>query len=109
MSVLALLDFYSAFDTIDHFTLVHRLHADLGFTDTVFQRFTCYLTDCTQYVSLSNYSSAFAPVHSGHTQCSVLVPILYTMYIKPLSAIIVLCNYVMKTNMVVKSTHTETH
>ena len=39
MSVLALLDFSSAFDTIDHPILVHRLHTDFGFTDTVLQWF----------------------------------------------------------------------
>ena len=37
ISVLALLDFSSAFDTIDHPIHVHRLHADFGFTDTVRQ------------------------------------------------------------------------
>ena len=36
-TVLALLDFSSAFDTIDHTILVHRLHTDFGFTDTVLQ------------------------------------------------------------------------
>ena len=35
ISVLALLDFSSAFDTIDHTILVHRLHTDVGFTDTI--------------------------------------------------------------------------
>ena len=35
ISILALLDFSSAFDTIDHTILVHRLHTDFGFTDTV--------------------------------------------------------------------------
>ena len=39
MSVLALLDFSSAFDTIYHPILVHRLHADFGFTDTVLHGF----------------------------------------------------------------------
>ena len=37
ISVLALLDFSSAFDTIDHPILVHRHHTDFGFTDTVLQ------------------------------------------------------------------------
>ena len=83
-----MLDFSSAFDTIDHTILVHRLHTDFGFTDTVLHWFSSYLTDCTHYVSLSNHCSAFAPVHSAVPQGSVLGPILFTMYIKPLSAII---------------------
>ena len=65
MFVLSLLDFSSAFDTIDHSILVHRLHVDFGFTDTVLQWFSSHLTDCTQYISLSNHCSAFVPVHSG--------------------------------------------
>ena len=87
ISVLSLLDFSSSFDTIDHPILVHRLHADFGFTDTVIQWFSSYLTD-HNYVSLSNHCSAYTPVHPGVPQCSVLGPILFTMYIKPLSAII---------------------
>ena len=88
ISVIALFDFSSTFDTIDHPILVHRLHTDFGFTDAVLQWFSSYLTDRTQYVSLSNHCSAFAPVHSGVPQGSVLGPIRFTMYIKPLSAII---------------------
>ena len=88
ISVLALHDFSSAFDTFDHNILVHRLHNDLGFTDAVLQWFSSYLTDRTHYVSLSNHCSAFAPVHSGVPQGSVLGTMLFTMHIKPLSAII---------------------
>ena len=88
ISVQALLDIPSAFDTIDHSIHVHRLYTDFGFTDTVLQWFTSYLTDRTQCVSLSNHCSASAPVHSGVPQGSVLGRILLTMYIKPLSAII---------------------
>ena len=75
-------------DTIDHSILGHRLHTDFGFTDAVLQWFSSYLTDRTHYISLSNHCSAFAPVHSCVPQGSVLGPILFTMYIKPLSAII---------------------
>ena len=83
-----MLDFSSAFDTIDHPILVHRLHTDFGFTDTVLQWFSSHLTDHTHYVSLSNHCSAFTHVHSGDPQGSVLGPMLFTMYTKPLSAII---------------------
>ena len=47
-----------------------------------------YLTDCAHYVSLSNHCSAITHEYSGVPQCSVLGPILSTMYIEHLSAII---------------------
>ena len=83
-----MLDFSSAFDTIDHPILVHHLHTDFGFTGAVLQWSSFYLTDRTHYVTLSNHCSTFAPVHSGVPQGSVLGHILFTMYIKSLSAII---------------------
>ena len=83
-----MLDFSSAFDTIDHPILAQSLHTVFGFTDTVLQWFSSYLTDRTHYVSLSNHCSAFTHVHSGVPQGSVLGPILFSMYTKPLSAII---------------------
>ena len=83
ISVLALLDFSSAFDTIDHPILVHRLHTDFGFTDAVLQLFSSYLTDRMHYVYL-----IIALLLLLYTQGSVLFPILFSMYFKTLSAII---------------------
>ena len=57
ISVLALLDFSLAFDTIDHPIHIRRLHTDFVFTDSVFQWFSSYLTGRTHYVSLSNHCS----------------------------------------------------
>ena len=68
MSVLALHDFSSAFDTIDHSIHIHRIHTDFVFTDAVLQWLSSYLIDRTQYVSLSNQCSVFAPVHSSVSQ-----------------------------------------
>ena len=88
MSVLALLDFSSASDTIGHSIRVHHLHTDFGFTDTAFQWLSSCLTDHTHNISLSNHCSAFASTHSGVPQGSVFGPILFSMYTKPLSNII---------------------
>ena len=45
------------------------------------------MTVRTQYVSLCNHCFAFAPVHSGVPQGSILGPTRLSMYIEPLSAI----------------------
>ena len=51
MSMLALLDFCSA-HTIDHSIIVHHLHADFGYADTVLQWFSSYPTDDAQFISI---------------------------------------------------------
>ena len=77
---------YALIPYIDH--SVHSLHSDFVFTNTVLLWFSSYLTDRAQYVSLSNHCSAFAHEHSGVPLGSVLGPILFSMYVKPLSIII---------------------
>ena len=78
----------SAFDTIDHSILVHRLHADNGFSDTVLQWFSSYLTDRTHYVFLSNHCSASVPANTGVLEDSFFCDVLFCMCIKSLSIVI---------------------
>ena len=78
---------FSQFRTIGHSILVHRLHTDFTFTDTVLQWFSSYLTDRTHYVPLSNHFCSFAPVHSGVPQGSGRGHIYFSMYIEPSSNI----------------------
>ena len=94
ISVLALLDFSSAFDTIDHSILVHRLHTDFGLTNSVLQWFSSFLTDRIYYVSLSNHCFAFSHAYSGVPQGSILGPMLFTTYTLILSAIIDSCSII---------------
>ena len=72
----------------DLFNTIHRLREDNGIVDAVPQWLSSYLTDQTQYVSLSIHCSAFAPVHSGVPQDSVQCPMLFAMNTKPLTAFI---------------------
>ena len=88
MSILALVDFSSSFDPIDHSILVRCLHNDVGCTDAALKCSSSYLIEHTQYVSLSNHCSAFAPVHSGVPHGSFLEPMLFSMYVRSFSAII---------------------
>ena len=87
MYILALLDFPSALYTIDHSILEHRLHTDFGLTDIDLQWYSSQMTDCTQYVSLSGYCSAFAPVHSCVPPGTVPGYMPFSIYIKPMFTI----------------------
>ena len=88
ISVLVLLDLSAAFDTISHEILLHRLHIVFGFGDTVLSWFQSYLENRTQTVVLHGKHSTPASLRYGVPQGSVLGPILFILYIQPLSNVI---------------------
>ena len=85
ISVLTLLDFSAAFDTIDHKILLDRLENLYGISGTALSWFKSYLTGRTQMVTIDNNSSKPSILCFGVPQGSVLGPVLFILYTKPLS------------------------
>ena len=88
LSILTLLDLSAAFDTIDHQILLQRLHLSFGLSGSALNWFKSYLSDRTQTVSTSNRSSKPSALSLGVPQGSVLGPVLFILYTKPLSSLI---------------------
>ena len=86
--VLILLDLFAAFDTVDYRVLLQRLSDRLNVKGTALKGFESYLSDHKQPVLVSSESSHPVPLSCGSPQGSVLGPIMFTVYILPLSDII---------------------
>lgn len=87
-SLLLLLDLSSAFDTVDHSVLLHRLEHCVGVHGLALSWFQSYLSGRTQCVSFNNSLSECSAVVSGVPQGSVLGPLLFCIYMLPLGRII---------------------
>ena len=85
-TVLILLDFSAAFDTIDHTILLQRLH-ELGIRYAALDWFRSYLSQRRQSVVINGTRSSYRNLSFGVHQGSVLGPILFTLYTTPLGAI----------------------
>ena len=87
-AILLMLDFSAAFDTIDHSILLSRLCNVYGITGNALDWFRSYLTGRIQRVVIEDPVSVDQELDFGVPQSSVLGPIIYCLYIKPVSDII---------------------
>ena len=87
-SILMLLDLSSAFDTVDHSILIHRLENWVGIKGTALDWFRSYLTDRSFSVVIGDASSSKVPLTCGVPQGSILGPLLFSIYMLPIGNII---------------------
>lgn len=83
---MVLLDLSAAFDTIDHGILLSRLRS-IGVKGAALDWIKSYISDRTQAVSINGTLSSNVHLPFGVPQGSVLGPILFTIYSRPVIAI----------------------
>jgi len=80
VTALVLFDLSSAFDTVDHSTLLTVLHRRFGVEESAMDWFTSYLSDSTQTFRLNDEMSSSIPLTCSVPQKSVPGLILFISY-----------------------------
>ena len=87
-AALILLDLSSAFDTVDHIILQDCLQSRFGITGNVLSLLRSFLFQRHSVVSIGGSLSDSRTEKWGVPQGSVLVPLLFNLYISPIEDII---------------------
>ena len=77
--ILVMIDFSSAFNTIDHSNLLSRLELRYGITSVVLEWFRSYLYGRVRRVNIDESFSPPHPLTTGVHEGSVLGPLLFSL------------------------------
>ena len=78
----------AAFNTLDHATLLHRLEHTFGLSGCVISWIHSYLSERSSHVKVDTSSSSRNPSPTGVPQGSVFGPLLFVLFISPISSVI---------------------
>ena len=77
---MILIDLQKAFDTINHEILFKKLKA-MGFSEGCITCFQSYLSERIYFISIENQLSNYGRVWCGVSQCLILGPLLFLIYV----------------------------
>ncbi len=83
ISIIVLIDFSKAFDTISHDTLIRSLHK-MGFSRNFLSWSLSYLSNRKQYVQIDAQQSKPMTTYFGVPQGSILGPLFFNLYVNGL-------------------------
>ena len=78
----------TAFDTLDHIILLHRLQHIFGLSGYVFSWIRSYLTDRSYFVNIDSSSSPSTTILTSVPRGSVLGPLIFVLFISPIANVI---------------------
>ena len=83
ISIIVLIDFITAFNTISHDTLIRFLHK-MGFSRDFLSWSLNYLSNRKQYVQIDGQQSKPMKIYFGVPQGSILGPLFFNLYVNGL-------------------------